>query len=222
MTGDTNKRSPNWRGLEMKNAQRLLLSLAVPLWLTVTLTGFWGFHAYSNAPGKTGPTPVHAPDESFDQPGKCSRLILLAHPRCPCTWATLAELAVLLEINRNAIAAEVHFIRPKGKPVGWEQTSLWRTAEAIPGVRVYCDAEGVLARRLGVETSGAVVLYDPEGQVLFSGGITRARGQDGESASRRAILTLVSGKTATRNAPVFGCPLFAPGDCCGKEGSCQP
>jgi hypothetical protein len=212
------------RGDEMKNARRLLLPLAITIWLIVILTGFWGLHAYNNAPGRTGPAPGHVPDELLDQPTTgCYRLLLFAHPRCPCTRATLDELAVLLEINRVAVAAEVWFIRPKGMPMGWEQTPLWQAAAAIPGVSVHCDEEGVLARRLGAETSGQVVLYDPDGQLLFSGGITRARGQEGESAGRRAILSLLSGKAALPETPIFGCPLFAPGECCGKEeGSCHP
>jgi hypothetical protein len=211
-------------GNEMKHIRRLLLPVAITLWLTVMLTGFWGFHAYNNAPGRTAPAPDHVPDEMLDQPGKRDyRLLLFAHPRCPCTRATLDELAVILEINRAAVAAEVWFIRPKGMPVGWEQTALWQAAAAIPGVSVHCDEEGVLARRLGAATSGQVVLYDPDGQLLFSGGITRARGQDGESAGRRAILRLLSGKAAPPETPVFGCPLFAPGECCRKEeNSCRP
>jgi hypothetical protein len=208
----------------MKNVRRLHLPLAVTLWLTVTLTGFWRFYAYSNAPGRTGPAPASVPYKTLDQPRKCcSRLILFAHPRCPCTRATLAELAGLLEINRNAVAAEVWFIRPKGMPMGWEQTSLWRAAAAIPGASVHCDEEGAVARRLGAETSGQVILYDPDGQLLFSGGITRARGQSGDSAGGRAILTMLSGKAAPSETPVFGCPLFAPGACCGKEEDpCRP
>ena len=194
------------------------------LWLSVMLTGFWGLHAYNNLPGRTGRVPAHIPDETGDQVKRgCPRLILFAHPRCPCTRATLAELAVLLEINRAPVAAEVRFIRPKGVPADWEQTSLWRAAAAIPGVSVYFDDEGALARRLGAETSGQVLLYGPDGDLLFSGGITRARGQDGDNAGRRAILSLLSGQAALRETPVFGCPLFAPGDGCGKDDdSCRP
>jgi hypothetical protein len=205
----------------MNNARRLrLMPLALTLWLTITGMGFWRFHAYSTVPGSAGIVPSHDPSRS-----SCPRLILFAHPHCPCTRSTLAELAGLLERNREAIAVEVEFIRPKGLPEGWEQTSLWQTAAAIPGVSVRCDEGGKLARRLGAQTSGQVLLYASAGQLLFSGGITRARGQEGESVGRRAILDLLTGHTtrlSTRETPVFGCPLFAPDECCGKEDTCRP
>jgi hypothetical protein len=208
----------------MKNIRRPLLSLAVILWLAVTLQAFLEFHGYSSTPGTTAATPVRIPDALRAQSGnRTFQLILFAHPRCPCTRATLTELAILLEINHDPVSVEVRFIRPKGMPAGWEQTAHWRTAAAIPGVDVFGDEDGAVARRLGAETSGQVVLYDPNGHLLFSGGITRARGQDGESAGRRAILMLLSGKVTPADAPVFGCPLFAPGERCGKEEyPCRP
>lgn len=201
----------------MKDFRRLLLPLAVTLWSIVMLTGFRAFHAYSSTAGGAGPAPEYISGEAPDQSApRRHQLILFAHPRCPCTSATLAELAALLEINRYPVAVEVRFVRPQATPIGWEQTSLWRTASAISGVGVYSDEGGALARSLGAETSGQVVLYDPDGRLQFKGGITRARGQGGDNLGRRAILDLLSGKAASRESPVFGCPLFAPNECCGK------
>lgn len=194
------------------------LTGVIVLWLTVTLTGFWLFHAYGNTPGTMGTAVGHIPGEGLAQPANGgARLILFAHPHCPCTRATLAELAILLELNQSRVAAEVWFIRPTGMPAEWEQSSLWRTAAAIPGVRVFCDEGGNVARRLGAQTSGQVVLYDPEGKLMFRGGITRARSQAGDSTGRRAVLALLSGSAAVAEAPVFGCPLFAPGENCEME-----
>ena len=130
------------------------------------------------------------------------------------------QAAAGFEVNR----AEVVFVRPRGVAADWEQTSLWAAAAAIPGVRVRCDEEGKLAQRFGVQTSGHVLLYDPEGHLLFSGGITRSRGQQGDSAGRRALLARLSGETRSlTTTAVFGCPLFAPGELCEKEDNvCQP
>jgi hypothetical protein len=58
-------------------------------------------------------------------------------------------------------------------------------------------------------------LYGPGGDLLFSGGITAARGHSGDNCGRSTIISLLTEETA--NAPVragpaqtfvFGCPLF--------------
>ena len=41
-----------------------------------------------------------------------------------------------------------------------------------PGVTSWDDAGGKLAQRFGVLTSGHVLLYDTDGRLLYSGGIT--------------------------------------------------
>src|SRR6267142_2092292 len=70
------------------------------------------------------------------------------------------------------------------------------------------DARGGEARRFGVETSGAVILYDSAGKLAFHGGITPARGHEGDSFGRQRIAALLEGAPADRaDAPVFGCTL---------------
>jgi hypothetical protein len=82
--------------------------------------------------------------------------------------------------------------------------------------------DGSLARQLGAETSGYVALYDANGRLLFSGGITRSRGHEGESAGRRTICALLAGEVvADPKTPVFGCPLFAREQCDGSDKSCR-
>ena len=49
-------------------------------------------------------------------------------------------------------------------------------ASAIPGVIVTPDVGGRIAARLGAKTSGHVLVYDENGVLKFSGGITAARG----------------------------------------------
>jgi hypothetical protein len=129
----------------------------------------------------------------------------------------LAE--IMAREGANA-SVEVVFVKPEGAGPDWSHTALRQQAAAIPGVRLI-DDDGTLARRLGAETSGYVVLYDARGELLFSGGITRSRGHEGESAGRQAILALLKGEAAApvgARTPVYGCPLFAPGEC--REARC--
>ena len=112
------------------------------------------------------------------------------------------------------------FLKPEGFSNGWEQTDSWRIAAALPGVTAVRDDSGREARRFGAATSGQTLLYDAGGALLFSGGITAARGHAGDNAGRSELVSLLnrgrSDRTRTLNlgqsvhdaTSVFGCPLF--------------
>jgi len=135
-------------------------------------------------------------------------LILFAHPRCPCSRASLEELNRILAGRSGQIAAHILFMNPSGVSNDWTQTSLRATAESIAPVSVANDPDGKIARQFGAETSGFVVLYSPEGKLLFSGGITAGRGQIGDNTSKSALLERVARRENDPvGTPVFGCSL---------------
>jgi hypothetical protein len=104
--------------------------------------------------------------------------------------------------------ARVLFWTPREAPAEWNAGDLWTSAARIPGVTVLRDPEGAEASRFAVATSGAVVLYDPAGRLLFRGGITAARGHEGDSFGQERIASLLTTGAADRaDAPVFGCAL---------------
>lgn len=166
------------------------------------LPAIWAIEAYQATPGRTG-QPVAREVVTASRP----RLLLFLHPKCPCSAATLSELAEILAEHRGALDVEVIFVRPAETAAGWEQTSLWTAAAQLPGVQVRSDDGGVLAKQFGAATSGHVVLYGAGGQLLFSGGITPARGVAGDNFGRRAVAAALKGQPADQSAPVFGCPL---------------
>jgi hypothetical protein len=120
---------------------------------------------------------------------------------------------------QGQVKAYVLFVKPANFSDGWEQTDLLASAAAIPGVIVVRDDEGVEASRFHAATSGQTMLYDAGGRLLFSGGITSARGHEGDNAGRTAIVSLLTTNEAEqKETPVFGCPLFAQTECpMGKE-----
>jgi hypothetical protein len=121
---------------------------------------------------------------------------------------------------QGRVTAYVLFVRPPNFSDEWAQSDLWASAAAIPGVTPVRDDGGIEARLFHAETSGQTVLYGTTGDLLFSGGITSARGHAGDNAGRTAIVTLLTSDEAEgRGAPpVFGCPLFAQTECrVGKE-----
>ncbi len=188
---------------------RILICL---LWLLVVAGGLSGMVKYEGSAGKVGETPRHWPPAARTTlADDRATLLMFAHPKCPCTRASLEELNRLLTHCRGEVIPHVLFFRPENAPRDWTHTDLRQSAEAIPGVIVEEDPDGKQAQRFGAETSGYVVVYDAHGELLFKGGITAGRGHAGDNAGANAIVSLLSVRSAlTRQAPVFGCTLLNP------------
>jgi hypothetical protein len=192
------------------------------VWLAAVSCGMWALMLYAATPGDPGGPPVSWPAHSaVPPPANRPVLILMAHPRCPCTRASLTELGRLMTETLGRLDARVVFFAPAGAAEDWWKTDLWATASSISGVEVVLDPDGAESRRFRTATSGHALLYDERGQLLFSGGITAARGHGGDNAGFGAIVALVAGETADRHStPVFGCALRDwAADASGTEGA---
>lgn len=177
-------------------------------WIVAVSFGSRNLLNYESTPGRIGTVPQNWPGSRIQRAHDRATLVMLAHPHCPCTRASVGELAQIMAQAEDRIAAYVLFLKPEGSSSDWEETGLWRSAAAIPGVTVLPDVEGAEARRFGVETSGHTVLFDNEGRLLFSGGITGSRGHSGDNAGRSAIVSLLRNHRADRaQTSVFGCSL---------------
>lgn len=185
-------------------------SLAVA-WLIVIGIGFSILSRYENSPGGSGAASIDWPAQSqlFHHTNHPT-LILFAHPRCPCTKATIEELALLMACSPSPIDAHVIFFKPPGLVDDWAQTDLWRSAVRIPGVKVHLDEGNREAANFHVVTSGHALLYDAQGRLLFNGGITKARGQSGVNTGRAAIMDRLNGHSEQSYASthIFGCSLL--------------
>jgi hypothetical protein len=135
-------------------------------------------------------------------------LLVFAHPRCPCSRATMAELARLLARTGDSLDARVILYHPANTPADWASGELWSKAASSPGVRVVDDEDGREAKRFDAETSGTTLLYDRAGALRFHGGITAARGHEGESAGAESIARWVIAGAAVARTPVFGCAIW--------------
>jgi hypothetical protein len=177
-------------------------------WLLAVGGGLLTLWSYQNAPGPAAEAPAAWPVASrIPRPSDRAVLVVALHPQCPCSRATVSELARLLA--HAAERPEVHllFVAPPTVADEWVRASLWQTASAIAGVRVTRD-DGTEARQFGARVSGQVLAYDRQGQLQFSGGITPARGHEGDSAGRSAIEALLAGRPHLTSTFVFGCLLF--------------
>lgn len=187
---------------------KTLLLFGCLAWLGLVAGGLHFVWGYENSPGRSGAPPMHWPDDSaIRRNPELPTLVLFIHPHCPCSRATIGELAILMARSQGRVHATAVFVTPAGFK-GWERTDLWTSARDIPGVTISVDENGVEAQRFRSETSGQVALYGQNGQLLFSGGITGSRGHSGDNAGRTAIQSLLAnGQVSTKETPVFGCPL---------------
>ena len=184
--------------------------IAAAAWLAAVAGGFAFLWRYKSTPapgGALAPERWPAASAVARAPDRAT-LLLFAHPRCVCTRASVAELARMMARFHDRVEARVLFWTPADAPRDWNATDLWTSAARIPGVTVLRDEGGREASRFAVATSGGVVLYDAFGRLLFRGGITAARGHEGDSFGQERIASLLTTGAADRaDAPVFGCAL---------------
>lgn len=196
------------------------IGIVVALWAAVVLVGGVILQNYANTPGQTGMEVVAWPQGSeLSLDSDSATLVMFVHPRCPCSRASLNELSRLTSTCGDRLTTLIAIHQPASQTQAWVETTLQTMASEVPGAKVVMDVDGRESERFGAVTSGHVVLYGPQGNLMFSGGITASRGHEGNNAGRNAIERLVSGSSVDHDStPVFGCPLIGPEEsCCTKE-----
>ncbi|MEY2511785.1 MAG: hypothetical protein QOE26_2548 [Verrucomicrobiota bacterium] len=187
----------------------LITVLFCATWVAALGFGARTLFKYETTPGTVGLVSSNWPAGSVvprqtDKP----TLLMLAHPHCPCTRASIGELAQVMAHAVGKVNAFVLFVRPPGAGADWDDSDLRRSAAAIPGVTVLTDDGGTEGAKFGAETSGHTLVFDREGTLVFSGGITASRGHAGDNAGESAVLAALRGETmAQSRTPVFGCLL---------------
>jgi hypothetical protein len=163
------------------------------------LRGLAGLWLYSGTPGKEGTPPDAWPSSSSLRPTLgASTLVMFLHPQCPCSRASIYELAILLAHSSGHLRAEVVFLKPPGREDSWTHTDLWQDASKLPATVTISDLGGREAALFKATTSGETVVHDTAGKLRFHGGITGARGHIGDNAGCSAIEVYANaGFTAT-------------------------
>lgn len=183
---------------------------ALILWLVGVLSSLYFLARYERTPGKDEPAPEVWPAKSKlpRTPGR-SAMVVFAHPKCPCTVATIEELAQLVSRTQPNVDLTACFFAPENPDPGWMKTLALEEARRIDGLRIVEDVDGEEARRFHIRTSGRVVFYDPNGRLEYDGGITPGRGINGPANGSNALAALLSGNTTeVQNAPVYGCNIL--------------
>ena len=185
---------------------------AVVLWSAAVVAGIQRMWSYENTPGGRLSVPAHWPGSSLVSVDReRATLMMFVHPLCVCTRASLIELREALDAMDRAPAVWIVLLSPKGIVQDWQE-HIAVIAQRIPEAKIVTDVEGTMADMFGASTSGHVVVYDPHGELTFSGGITEGRGHVGDNESRRHLIAALHGgdRAHDHEHPIFGCGLDDP------------
>lgn len=172
--------------------------------------GFADLVRFENVPGIDAPTPTMWPTAAQSPSPDRPTLIMALHPKCACSRASLESLARLKANFPNSFETRLLYYTPKDTEPSWAHGSSWDIAAQIPGARRVIDPLGAEAKSFGATTSGHVLLYSPDGQLLFSGGVTPSRGHSGDNAGMAAITSILRHEQPTvSRTPTFGCSLYS-------------
>lgn len=190
---------------------RALAVFVCCVWCACVAYGFTQLARHELSPGASAasiePSAALAALGLPAEPGR-PQLVVFAHPHCPCTRASLNELAQIAARCGERLAIHIYVEELPGLDEPSERSASWKLASAIGGARVELDRGSRVARAFGARTSGQAFLIGARGALEYAGGLTRARGHEGTSAGAQAIVELVHSRAAqTRSAPVYGCAL---------------
>jgi hypothetical protein len=181
-------------------------------WGLVVGSGIVVLEIHATLPGDAGtPFPRWPEGSPIPRVGSRPTLLIFLHPCCPCSRASIAELAHIMSRAAGRVSVHAVLLLPAHLPERWRGSAIEQDLAELPDVLIWQDRGSSEARRFGVATSGHVLLFDAQGRLTFSGGITSARGHEGDNYGRDAVLAQIMGEKGDRpGSPVFGCPLTTP------------
>jgi len=150
------------------------------VWTGLVLSGLTGLSLYSHTPNVEHLRQTEWNEVLLGPRSEGYTLIYLLHPQCPCTLASNFEIQRILQREYPDLNI-LTIIRTNDTTI----------SSPIGGDILY-DANGYLSRTLGINTSGHVILYNSEGNAIYSGGVTPSRGHRGNSFGGHSLRQLLS------------------------------
>jgi hypothetical protein len=224
---------------------RFLRTILLCGWAVSVVAGFAVLESYSTTAGELTTSPASWPAATtIERPANAPVILMFAHPRCPCTRASLDMLADVVKATDSSTtvvfwAPEEHDSITDRKD--WLDSELVQQVSEHPRMHAVFDHGGLEAELFNARTSGYCLAYDALGRLVFEGGITAGRNHVGANAASSQLTAAIqaisdgridsglpaskepaSGAPASRDpaseppTPVFGCPLFG-----ASKGRCQ-
>ena len=182
-----------------------VLIAAAIVWATTVVAALEAIRRFESTPGEAAVARSAWP--SRVSRGDASTLVMLIHPHCSCSRASVKELGEIIEKSPRSMQTVVLVYRPSDAKPGWENTDVYRAAKGLRRTRVVVDDDGAEAKRFGGFTSGQTFLYDARGQLRFTGGVTSLRGHAGMNRGRADVIRIANAPATNGTHPVFGCAI---------------
>lgn len=185
----------------------IVLFAAAALWAGTIAGAYRAVRRFETTPGRAAHAPATWPATlrmPLNENG--ATLVMLIHPRCSCSRASISELQAILD-KSPALRPYVLVYRPADAKPGWEQTETVLAASRLRRTTVVIDENGRQSRRFGGFTSGQTFVYDRAGRLRFSGGITSLRGHAGINRGRTDVIRIANSGSGDGTHPVFGCSI---------------
>jgi hypothetical protein len=178
--------------------------------MAIICASFAALHSYETTAAITTASPPQWPTGvTLPRPAGKPVLIMMLHPNCPCSRASITELVALLAQHRTQLTAYAVFTTSTGTPQDPATRDIWTTAASTPGLIAIRDNGTAIGHAFHATTSGQVFLYDTDGNLRFTGGITPSRAHTGDNFGTRSIETFLStGVAPNSQTRVFGCALY--------------
>ena len=187
-----------------------VLIVAASVWGTTVVMAVEAIRKFESTPGQAALARASWPAGSgIVRTPDAWTLVMLVHPQCACSRASMKELAQIIEKSPRSLQTYVLVYRPHDFAPGWERTEVYRAAASLPRARVVIDEDGREAKRFGAFTSGQTFLYDAGGRLRFSGGITSLRGHGGANRGTADVIRLARAPAGKATHPVFGCAIVS-------------
>ncbi|WP_158261050.1 MULTISPECIES: hypothetical protein [Pirellulaceae] len=187
--------------------------IAFAAWLAAVVFVFVSLGVYAGTQGPRSLPPSQWPTSSnLERTIDSHTLLVFLHPGCPCSRATLDNLLPIsttpsLSIVLVCMGDEFHPGENANDFASCrQQLNEWKTRN---NVSLHFDTKDEEAHRFQAKTSGHCMLFNAQGKLKFSGGVTSSRGHQGASAGLASLEAALNGSPEYETYPVFGCPLHS-------------
>jgi RNA polymerase sigma factor (TIGR02999 family) len=126
----------------MKRRGILTVSIAAAalVWAATVAAAYQAIRRFESTPGAAAIAPVSWPAASAIERHRGEwTLVMLVHPHCSCSRASVKELGEIVEKSRRDLQTTVLVYRPHEMEEGWERTSVYDGATRIRRARVLID-----------------------------------------------------------------------------------
>jgi hypothetical protein len=185
----------------------VVLCAAAIVWASTVVAALEAIRRFESTPGAAADARLAWPSHRLSHANGAATLVMLIHPHCSCSRASVSELAQIVEKAPHSMQTYVLVYRPSDAKAGWENTDVYRAASGLRRTRVVIDDDGAEAKRFGGFTSGQTFLYDADGHLRFTGGVTSLRGHAGMNRGRADVIRIANSAATNGTHPVFGCAI---------------